>query len=64
MNFKLQQKRFDNIKWYDSIRSGSDKCGSYDFCSQCRKDEPNPCARAAHRYQNGYVRIATIHRHK
>lgn len=63
MDFKGQQDVFDNVKWFDSIQVGNDRCGSYDFCVECRKDEPNPCARAAHRYKNGYIRIAIIHRH-
>ena len=62
MNFERQQKRFDGVKWFDSIRAGDDKCGSYEFCGECRKDEPNPCARAMHRYHNGYIRIAVIYR--
>ncbi len=62
MDFKRQQEKFDDVKWYDSIREGNDKCGTYDFCVQCKKDEIHPCARAAHRYYNGYIRIATIHR--
>ena len=64
MDFKSQQERFDDMKWYDSILSGEDKCGSYPFCCQCRKEEPNPCARAAHRYNHGYVRIAVVRRCK
>ena len=63
MNYTLQQKKFDKIKWRDSIESGWDRCGSYEFCGECRKEEPNPCARAATRYENGYVRVAVIHRH-
>lgn len=63
MDFQTQQKKFDGVKWFDSIRAGDDQCGSYDFCVECRKDEINPCARAMHRYTNGYIRIAVIHRH-
>ena len=63
MSFERQQKRFDGVKWFDSIRAGDDRCGTYAFCGECRKDEPNPCARAMHRYQNGYVRSAVIRRH-
>lgn len=62
MNFKRQQDIFDGIKWFDSIQIGSDRCGSYEFCLDCRKDEPNPCARAQHRHKNGHIRIAIIHR--
>jgi hypothetical protein len=62
MNFKSRQEQFDNIKWYDSILAGKDQCGAYVFCDKCRKDEPYPCARAAHRYENGYIRIAVLQR--
>ncbi len=62
MSFEQQQKRFDGVKWFDSIRAGDDRCGTYEFCGECRKDELNPCARAMHRFQNGYIRIAVIHR--
>ncbi len=61
MDFKSQQEKFDDIKWYDSIVAGYDRCGSYEFCDVCNKGETEPCARAAYRYQNsGPVRIATI----
>ncbi len=62
MDLTTQQKRFDDIKWYDSIVAGCDRCGSYDFCAVCDKAQPNPCARAAEVYarQNGWVRIATV----
>ena len=63
MSFKSQQMIFDKVKWFDSIQAGEDQCGNYEFCKECRKEELNPCARAAHRYANGYVRIATIYRH-
>ena len=63
MNYKARQDQFDNIKWYDSILAGKDQCGSYAFCGKCRKAEPYPCARAAHRYENGYVRVAVLRRH-
>ncbi len=62
MDFKNRQDQFDNVKWYDSIVAGEDKCGSYEFCTKCRKNEPFPCARAAHRYSNGYIRLAVIRR--
>lgn len=63
MNFKKQQDQFDKVKWFDSIRAGMDTCGTYVFCDVCQKDEMNPCARAAHRRANGYIRIAVIRRH-
>jgi len=62
MNYKARQEEFDVIKWYDSILAGEDRCGTYDFCEQCRKEEPYPCARAQYRHEKGYVRIAIIHR--
>lgn len=64
MSFKSQQKQFDDIKWCDSVLAGEDKCGSYEFCGKCRKEEKYPCARAAHRYENGYIRLAIIRSHK
>lgn len=64
MNFKTQQDQFDDIKWYDSVQAGEDKCGSYAFCYKCRKTESYPCARAAHRYNNGYYRLAMVRRTK
>ena len=59
MDFKAQQDRFDEIKWYDSIVAGYDRCGTYEFCGRCDKEEENPCAQAAYRYRRG-TRIATI----
>lgn len=64
MDFKNRQDQFDNVKWYDSVLAGEDKCGTYDFCASCRKDEPYPCARAQHRHKNGYIRLAVIRRVK
>ena len=64
MNFKTQQDQFDDIKWYDSVLAGEDKCGSYEFCCKCRKTEKYPCARAAYRYSNRYIRIGVIRRKK
>ena len=60
MDFKTQQQEFDNVKWYDSIVEGTDKCGTYVFCGRCNKAEKYPCARAKERYEKGYVRIATV----
>ncbi|MBQ8292021.1 MAG: hypothetical protein IJX88_05930 [Clostridia bacterium] len=62
MTFKERQAKFDDVKWFDSIQEGADKCGSYTFCTQCRKSEPYPCARAMHRFANGFVRVAQIRR--
>ena len=64
MDFKTQQEQFDNQKWYDSILAGEDKCGSYDFCVKCCRTEKYPCARAAHRFNNKYIRLAVIRRHR
>ena len=64
MDFKTQQEQFDNQKWYDSILAGEDKCGSYDFCVKCCRMEKYPCARAAHRFNNKYIRLAVIRRHR
>ena len=64
MDFKSQQARFDIQKWYDSIVAGQDCCGTYDFCCKCCKTEKYPCARAAHRYNGKYIRIAIIRRHR
>ncbi len=49
MDFKSEQEKFDGVKWYDSIVAGEDRCGSYDFCTFCNKEESEPCARAAYR---------------
>lgn len=62
MDFKKKQDSFDEVKWFDSIQVGNDRCGSYEFCGSCRKEEPYPCARAEHRHRNGYIRIAIIHK--
>lgn len=59
MDFKAQQNRFDEIKWFDSIVAGYDRCGSYEFCGRCNKEEEYPCAHAAYRLRKG-TRIATI----
>lgn len=60
MNFQKQQDAFDTVKWYDSIQAGDDKCGTYTFCEKCRKDDEFPCARAAYRYDNKFIRIAIV----
>ncbi|MBQ7948863.1 MAG: hypothetical protein IJ284_03785 [Clostridia bacterium] len=64
MDFKNQQQMFDDKKWYDSILAGEDQCGNYDFCVKCCREETYPCARAAHRYNSKYIRLAVIRRHK
>lgn len=62
MDYKTQQKVFDDAKWYDSVKAGDDQCGTYAFCGQCSKEEEYPCARAAYRFERGYVRIARVRR--
>ncbi|MBR1974446.1 MAG: hypothetical protein IKA20_01180 [Clostridia bacterium] len=62
MNYKSEQNKFDNIKWYDSIIAGEDRCGTYEFCGKCKKDEQYPCAHAMFRHKHGLVRIAVIRR--
>ncbi len=61
MNFKVEQDKFDTIKWFDSIVAGEDRCGSYDFCATCNKAETEPCARAAYRSRpNRLTPIAVV----
>ena len=65
MDYKAQQRAFDDEKWYDSVNAGYDQCGLYAFCGQCDKTEEYPCARALERYQKAtapkkYIRIATV----
>ena len=60
MNFKTEQDQFDKIKWFDSMKAGKDMCGSYEFCGRCKGEWRDPCARAAHRYQNGFIRLAVL----
>ena len=64
MDLKSQQTEFDNKKWYDSVLSGDDRCGSYDFCVKCNKEDEYPCAKAMQRFQKKYIRLAIIRRHK
>ena len=60
--FQKRQEAIDIIKWYDSIVAGEDRCGTYEYCIKCRKEEKYPCARAEDKYQKGYVRVAVINR--
>ncbi len=64
MNLKERQKAFDDVKWYDSVSAHEDQCGKYVFCGKCDKDRKYPCARAEHRYATGYIRVASLRRHK
>lgn len=60
MSYKKEQDTFDKKKWYDSIQMGADRCGTYEFCGGCKKDEPYPCVRALHRHEKGYIRLAVF----
>ncbi len=60
MDYKAWQAEFDERKWKDSIIAGEDTCGSYAFCGKCKKWESEPCARASERYENPYIRVATL----
>ena len=64
MDLQIMQEEFDNKKWYDSILAGEDKCGSYDFCCKCNKEEEYPCAKASQRYNKKYIRLAVLRRRK
>ena len=64
MDLQAQQKQFDEIKWFDSILVGEDRCGTYEFCEKCNKYELYPCANAMRRHQAKYVRVAMIIRRK
>lgn len=60
MDYITQQKQFDTMKWFDSVKAGEDQCGSYPFCINCNKDEENPCARAMEKQTGKRIRIALI----
>lgn len=62
MNLKARQEKLDVIKWYDSILWGEDRCGTYEYCAKCNKDEQYPCARAEARFEKKYVRVAQVSR--
>ena len=64
MDFKNRQEQFDRQKWFDSVLAGEDTCGSYDFCSKCCKTEQYPCARAEHRFNGRYIRLAVVRRRR
>ena len=64
MSFKNTQKEFDEVKWYDSILAGEDRCGSYEFCGKCDKEEKYPCARAEYKHNMRYIRVGMLRRHK
>lgn len=60
MTYEKQQKLFDDVKWFDSIQAGEDRCGSYEFCVSCKKTLTYPCARAARKHADGTVRVAVV----
>ena len=60
MTLEREQKIFDDVKWFESVEAGVDKCGSYEFCEVCNKEISYPCARAARRYARNVFRVATI----
>ena len=51
-SYKNEQQKLDVIKWNESMKTGEDKCGSYSYCSLCKKDEEYPCAKAKRRESN------------
>ncbi len=62
-SYKDEQKKIDEKKWKESYESGEDKCGSYDYCSECKKEEEYPCAKAKRRVSNkkrGKTRVAVL----
>ncbi|MBQ7323544.1 MAG: hypothetical protein IJW96_03160 [Clostridia bacterium] len=62
MTLKERQHELDIMKWYDSVNKRDDMCGEYIFCGKCNKENNNPCARAEHRYNMGYIRLGTVRR--
>ena len=62
MTLEKQQRVFDDVKWFDSIHAGFDRCGTYEFCASCKKAASYPCARAAKKHSCGAVRIAVMHK--
>lgn len=62
-SYKNEQKKIDEQKWKESYESGEDKCGSYEYCSACKKEEEYPCAKAKRRVANkksGKTRVAVL----
>lgn len=65
MNYKVNQAVFDKVKWLESDQAGKDFCGSYEFCSFCKKEEQYPCAKAMercalHKTEKRYTRLARL----
>ena len=46
MRIDQKQQELDRIKWEKSVALGFDACGSFDYCSKCKINEENPCAKA------------------
>lgn len=49
---KLQRK-FDLVKWEDSVSAGKDMCGTYTFCKHCNKKNKYPCGAAIYKHTKG-----------
>ena len=63
MDLQQWQEDFDKKKWIDSMVSGEDTCGSYEFCVKCNKEKEFPCARAFSAFncpKKACVRIAVL----
>ena len=60
MTLEKKQEMFDSLKWKESVETGNDLCGTYDFCSLCEREKSFPCARAQKRYNGEGVRVATV----
>ena len=60
MTLEREQRIFDDVKWFESVRAKSDLCGSYAFCGACNKNLSYPCARASRLYSREVFRVATV----
>ena len=52
MAISKKQEELDEIKWYIGKELGCDPCGTFAYCSKCKKDEENPCEKALKRYKD------------
>lgn len=61
-SYKSEQEKLDVMKWNESVQGGADKCGTYNYCIVCNKEEEYPCAKAKRRICNkdGKVRVAVL----
>lgn len=62
-SYKSEQSKIDVAKWQESYDCGEDKCGSYEYCVLCHKEEEYPCAKAKRRASNkkrGKTRIGVL----